>query len=62
MTITPERFYTDMGVEWLAGRKDTESTKIELLYLTKLLEKRARLLDLACGYGRFSIPLAMEGY
>ena len=62
MTITAEKFYTNMGVEWLAERKDKEQTKIELSYLIKLLGNRSRILDLACGFGRFSIPLAQKGY
>ncbi len=62
MTLTPDRFYTDMGIGWLAGRKSQENTENELLYLRKLLMSRSRILDLACGYGRFSIPLALEGY
>ena len=62
MTITPDRFYTNMGVEWLAERKSQENTENELSYLMNLIGNRSRILDLACGYGRFSIPLALEGY
>jgi SAM-dependent methyltransferase len=30
--------------------------------LEELLPERARVLDLACGYGRVTVPLAVDGY
>lgn len=61
-TKTPREFYTEMGVGWLSERKTSVMTENELAYLTGLLKKGWKILDLACGYGRFSIPLAAMGY
>ena len=60
--ITPQKFYKKLGAGGLALRKKPEQTKSELLFLKKLLNKKQRILDLACGYGRFTIPLARAGY
>ncbi len=62
MVKTSREFYTGMGVDWLSERKNAEHTEKELSYLLKLLKKGERVLDLACGYGRFSIPLASKGF
>lgn len=59
---TPQDFYTEMGVDWLSARKNSVHTESELSYLTGLMRKGSMILDLACGYGRFSIPLAERGY
>ena len=61
-TKTPREFYTELGFEWLSERKSPVMTENELAYLTGLLKKDWKILDLACGYGRFSIPLAALGY
>ncbi len=59
---TPKEFYTELGDEWLSRRKSSVQTEKELAYLTGLLKKGCKILDLACGYGRFAIPLAAMGY
>lgn len=59
---TPQEFYTEMGADWLSNMKDSASTESELSYLTGIMQKGSRILDLACGYGRFSIPLAERGF
>jgi 2-polyprenyl-3-methyl-5-hydroxy-6-metoxy-1,4-benzoquinol methylase len=59
---TPEEFYSEMGVDWLSARKSNDLTESELSYLTKILRKDSKILDLACWYGRFSIPLAEDWY
>ncbi len=59
---TPKEFYTEIGFEWLSEIKSSVMTENELAYLTELLKKGWKILDLACGYGRFSIPLAAMGY
>ena len=55
-------FYSDMGVQWLSDRKDPLHTDEELTYLLDVLRTKTDVLDLACGFGRFSIPLARKGY
>ena len=55
-------FYSEMGVQWLSDRKDPLHTDQELTYLVNTLGSRSHILDLACGFGRFSIPLARKGY
>lgn len=59
---TSKQFYTELTAEGLSKRKKASYTKKELNYLKKILNKKDKILDLACGYGRFTIPLAKQGY
>jgi ubiquinone/menaquinone biosynthesis C-methylase UbiE len=59
---TTRQFYKEIGPKGLAARKSKKMHQGELNYLKKLLNKKQRILDLACGYGRITIPLAKQGY
>jgi len=59
---TPKEFYSELGVKGLDERKKTTYTKKELGYLKRILNKKQKILDVGCGYGRFTIPLAKQGY
>lgn len=41
---------------------DADRTNSYLNFLTKFISKDDKILDLACGYGRLTIPLAKLGY
>ena len=62
MKKTSIEFYTELGIHWLSDRKSVEQTKKELSYNMQFLKKNGKVLDLACGYGRFAIPLASAGF
>ena len=54
-------FETEEWVE-LATSRDPERTEQEVAFVASHLDPGARVLDLACGTGRISIPLAARGF
>ena len=56
------QFYKNYGMKRLTERKKFNETKKELDDLKKILRKKDKILDLACGYGRITIPLFEKGY
>ncbi|MCW2964095.1 MAG: class SAM-dependent methyltransferase [Actinomycetia bacterium] len=65
MTVDP-RWYESFfeTEEWLlmATTRDPERAERETAFVASHLEPGARVLDLACGTGRISIPLAEQGF
>jgi len=59
---TSKEFYTKLTAEGLSNRKTASQTRSELSVLKKILNKKDKILDLACGYGRITIPLFRQGY
>jgi 2-polyprenyl-3-methyl-5-hydroxy-6-metoxy-1,4-benzoquinol methylase len=54
-------FETEEWVE-LATSRDPERTEHEVAFVASHLDPGARVLDLACGTGRISVPLAARGF
>jgi ubiquinone/menaquinone biosynthesis C-methylase UbiE len=50
------------GFKLAFREKNSAITISESSYLTNILKNGSTILDLACGFGRFSIPLAEYGY
>lgn len=60
---TPLEFYEEWTPEGMARDEALRrNTQEELMYLKKFINKNQKILDLGCGYGRVTIPLAREGY
>lgn len=56
------KFYEDLSAKGLAALASTRRTKDNLKLIKRLSKKSDKILDLACGYGRLTIPLAKAGY
>ena len=63
MVKTPLEFYEEWTAEGMARDEPLRrNTAEEVAYLERHLRKDKRVLDLGCGYGRVTIPLARAGY
>ena len=55
-------FYAQLGADGLANRTRLEWDEQIVAAVVEILPDRARVLDVGCGYGRISLPLARAGY
>ena len=53
--------FDEMGIYW-AEIADENSTKRQIQFIKNTVKKDGLILDLACGTGRHTNPLTMEGY
>lgn len=57
-----KEFYKKLKTEGMSKLMNKERDKSYLQFLKSHLKKHQKILDLACGYGRLTIPLAKAGY
>ena len=57
-----KEFYKKLKTEGMSNLMTIERDKAYLQFLKSHLNKHQKILDLACGYGRLTIPLAKLGY
>ncbi len=55
-------FYERLGANGLASRTRADWDRKIVAALIEMLPDQARVLDVGCGYGRISLPLARAGY
>lgn len=55
-------FYNSIKADGLRSFVSDDSTQDELKLISRYLHPGDRILDLACGYGRLSVPLAAQGF
>jgi len=56
------RFYAKLGSDGLADLASEEKTRADLRLAKRLCRGGQDVLDLACGYGRIAVPLALAGW
>lgn len=57
-----KEFYNKLKKKGMSKLMTDFRNRSYLSFLRKNLSKRQKILDLACGYGRLTVPLAKEGY
>jgi ubiquinone/menaquinone biosynthesis C-methylase UbiE len=62
MARNSKQFSTEFKPDGLAERKKKIHTQKELRYIKSILKGKKKILDVGCGYGRFTIPLAKFGF
>ena len=55
-------FYKKLGSKGMASLTNTKRDNAILKFILKFIKKEDSILDLACGYGRITFPLAKKGY
>ncbi len=55
-------YYKKIGVKGLSACTNKKLSDALINYILSYLNKNDKILDLACGYGRITIPLAKKGY
>jgi len=62
MEYDPKKFYEQIGVQGMVSLTSKQKTASYLKFLKPFLQKDFKILDIGCGYGRLTIPLAKEGH
>jgi len=57
-----KKHYRELGSKQMASLMKKGRHNATLRFIQKEISKDKKILDLACGYGRLTIPLAKKGY
>lgn len=61
-TTIAKKFYKDLGIKRFKEIAKEYRVNDDIAFVKRLSKKSDLILDLACGYGRVTIPLAKAGY
>jgi 2-polyprenyl-3-methyl-5-hydroxy-6-metoxy-1,4-benzoquinol methylase len=56
------QFYKELTAEGLMNRTNKKWSEQIINDIKNKISKKHKILDVGCGYGRISVPLAMQGY